>query len=101
MMKNCNGFYFHCEVCNFDLHVNCANFLMPTVEEGCKQLKHPTHMHPLVLVEKKDEVVNRVKCLACGEHCFGAYLTVYTLFTYFTCIIYIFKNIKNKFYDTF
>ena len=68
--KSCNGFYFHCEVCNFDLHVDCA-FRMPTVEEGCKQLKHSTHMHPLVLVEKKDEVVNRVKCLACGEHCFG------------------------------
>ncbi len=68
--KSCNGFYFHCEVCNFDLHVDCA-FLMPTVEEGCKQLQHFTHLHPLVLVEKKDEIFNRFKCLVCGEHCFG------------------------------
>lgn len=68
--KICNGFYFQCEVCNFDLHVDCA-FLMPTLEEGCKQLQHFTHLHPLVLVEKKDEIVNRVKCLVCWEHCFG------------------------------
>lgn len=74
--KSCNGFYFHCEVCNFVLHLDCA-FLMTTTEEqqqyqGCKKLQHYIHLHPLVLVDKKDEVVNRVKCHICGEHCFGA-----------------------------
>uniref|UniRef100_A0A2N9FZ82 Phorbol-ester/DAG-type domain-containing protein n=1 Tax=Fagus sylvatica TaxID=28930 RepID=A0A2N9FZ82_FAGSY len=79
--KSCNGFYFHCEVCNFNLHVDCA-ILMPGLEEieeeeeekeeeEEEQLQHFTHLHPLVLVEKKDEIVNRVKCLICGGHCFG------------------------------
>ncbi|XP_050255050.1 uncharacterized protein LOC126700930 [Quercus robur] len=74
--KSCIGFYFHCEVRKFDLHLDCA-FLMTTAEEeeqqqGCKQLQHCIHLHPLVLVDKKDEVVNQIKCFICGEHCFAA-----------------------------
>ena len=51
----CNGFIYHCSHCDdFDLDIKC---LFP---EG--QLEHPSHEHPLTLLQKKASF----KCDACG-----------------------------------
>ncbi|KAG2692229.1 hypothetical protein I3760_08G042500 [Carya illinoinensis] len=69
--KTCSGFYFSCEVCDFYLDIGCA-FLIPTVgDQGCKQLQHFTHLHPLTIVERDYDNINRVRCLICWDFCSG------------------------------
>ncbi|KAK6262850.1 hypothetical protein QUC31_008666 [Theobroma cacao] len=59
---------FSCRRCRFELDVKCA--VLPTVQSGgAKQIQHPSHQHPLALLEN---IKGRgVRCKACGKICSG------------------------------
>ncbi|WRX17126.1 DC1 - like 10 [Theobroma cacao] len=59
---------FSCRRCRFELDVKCA--VLPTVKSGgAEQIQHPSHQHPLTLLEN---IKGRgVRCKACGKICSG------------------------------
>ncbi|KAF5729989.1 hypothetical protein HS088_TW20G00359 [Tripterygium wilfordii] len=60
------GFSFQCRDCAFNIDSECA--LMATVKpEGCEQIQHRLHGHPLTLCEK--DIGDNIKCYQCNRQC--------------------------------
>jgi hypothetical protein len=53
--RDCNGFVYHCDKCNFDLDVQCS--LISDI------FNHEGHEHRLILSSKS----NSDKCSSCGS----------------------------------
>ncbi|KAK3428961.1 hypothetical protein EUGRSUZ_E00381 [Eucalyptus grandis] len=67
--KRVRGFVYHCEICGFDLDLECSLQLPPTLETGVRrqEIDHFSHKHPLTLGEERQDDV--VTCAACGDDC--------------------------------
>ncbi|OWM88347.1 uncharacterized protein LOC116202699 [Punica granatum] len=63
------GFIYHCEQCNFDLDIECAQMRFSAAEKQINGFKHFKHSHTLVASEKNED--DKVLCVACWERCSG------------------------------
>ncbi|KAF7849705.1 hypothetical protein BT93_L0367 [Corymbia citriodora subsp. variegata] len=63
------GFVYHCEICRFDLDVECSLQSPPTLETRVQEqeIDHFSHKHPLTLREERQDDV--VTCAACSDNC--------------------------------
>lgn len=62
----CCGITFHCESCQFDLHLQCAVKTLSAVENGAvSTIDHFAHEHPLTLLHFNEKIES--DCHACKQ----------------------------------
>ncbi|CAK7329520.1 unnamed protein product [Dovyalis caffra] len=64
-LQNRNGFHCLCFKCNFRLDSNCSLLPEKMKSEGQDLYCHPTHGHPLTLVDVTDD--EAIQCVACQK----------------------------------
>ncbi|XVE96055.1 hypothetical protein REPUB_Repub02eG0188400 [Reevesia pubescens] len=62
--KDCFGFVYHCDECDFDLDVNCA--LLESTTQNFHKLQHSCHEHPLIFNEKFNKKKDAY-CMGCRK----------------------------------
>ncbi|XVF81597.1 hypothetical protein PTKIN_Ptkin15bG0167900 [Pterospermum kingtungense] len=79
------GFMYHCPICEFRFHINCALLPSRTAADHVIQTEHFSHQHPLIFIENNG-TDQSLECFGCSAPIVGA------SYVCFLCDLYFHKS---------